>query len=239
MLRIAMCDDSPMFLRNIELLIKKWSEQSKVLVEIFTFDNGDTLIEKNMSLRMDIIFLDILMPMLNGMDTARELRQTDTAVRIIFLTSSSEFALESYDVKAQDYLLKPITYEKLKKALDECVRALEFEPMHLVLKTNIGYQKLYLHDIEYIEAQNKRVLFYLRTGGEIAVAEPLRSFEDKFAGSASFFKCHRSYFVYLPNVEQFSSSNIIMKSGRNIPIARGCAKAFKEAYFARMFQECN
>lgn len=239
MLRIAMCDDSPAFLNSTGQLIKKWSEQSGIPVDIFTFDNGDALIEKNMSLRMDIIFLDILMPMLNGMDTAKELRQRDTAARIIFLTSSPEFALESYDIRAQDYLLKPVSYEKIKKALDECVRSLEFEPMYLVLKTYMGYQKLYLHDIEYIEAQNKRVLFYLRTGGEVAVAEPLRSFENKFADSTSFFKCHRSYLVYLPNVEHFSSSNIITKSGRNIPIARGCAKAFKEAYFARMFQECS
>lgn len=237
MLRIAMCDDSPAFLQSTEQLIRRWSEQSEIPVDIFTFDNGDALIDKNMSLRMDIIFLDILMPMLNGMDTAKELRHMDTAVKIIFLTSSPEFALESYDVKAQDYLLKPVTYEKIKKALDECVRTLEFEPLHLVLKTYVGYQKLYLHDIEYIEAQNKRVVFYLRAGHEVAVAEPLRSFEDKFAGSTSFFKCHRSYLVYLPNVEHFSTSNIIMKSGRNIPIARGCAKAFKEAYFARMFQE--
>lgn len=56
---------------------------------------------------MDIILLDIVMPLLNGMDTARELRAQDTAVKIIFLTSSPEFALESYEVRAQDYLLKP------------------------------------------------------------------------------------------------------------------------------------
>lgn len=239
MLRIAMCDDSPAFMQSTGQLVRKWSEESKVPVDIFTFDNGDALIEKNMSLRMDIIFLDILMPMLNGMETAKELRQRDTAAKIIFLTSSPEFALESYEIKAQDYLLKPVTYEKIKKALDECVRALEFEPVHLVLKTDIGYQKLYLHDIEYIEAQNKRVLFYLREGHEIAVAEPLRAFEDKFAGSISFFKCHRSYLVYLPNVAHFNSSHVTTKSGRDIPIARGCTKAFKEAYFARMFQECN
>lgn len=239
MLRIAICDDSIEFQKSTEQFVKKWSEQSRMPIEIFVFDNGDALIEKNMFLRMDIIFLDILMPMLNGMDTAKELRQIDTAVKIIFLTSSQEFALESYDVRAQDYLLKPVTYEKIKKALDECVRAFEFEPLHLVLKTDGGYQKLYLHDIEYIEAQNKKVIFYLQKGNEITVGEPLHFFEDKLADNGSFFKCHRSYFVYLPNVEYFNSNNITMKSGRSIPIARGCAKAFKEAYFARMFQKCD
>lgn len=187
MLRIAMCDDSPEFMQSTGQLIRKWSEENNVPVDIFTFNDGDALIEKNMSFRMDIIFLDILMPVLNGMDTAKELRQRDTAAKIIFLTSSPEFALESYNIKAQDYLLKPVTYEKIKEALDECVKSLELEPMHLVLKTDTGYQKLYLQDIEYIEAQNKSVLFYLREGRKLAVAESLHSFEDKFAGSASFF----------------------------------------------------
>lgn len=67
------------------------------------------------------------MPLLNGMDTARELRQTDKAVKIIFLTSSPEFALESYEVKAQGYVLKPIVYEQLKDTLDECAHTITDE----------------------------------------------------------------------------------------------------------------
>lgn len=237
MLRIAICDDSLAFRQNAVQFIRRWSEQSKIPIQIFTYDNGDALIAANSSDRMDIIFLDILMPMLNGMDTAREMRQTDKAVKIIFLTSSPEFALESYDVRAQGYLLKPVAYEKVKEILDECASTFELEPKNLVLKTSFGYQKLYFHDIECIEAQNKRVVFYLRTGREMEVAESLRYFEGRFAKNSSFFKCHRSYLVYLPNVDHFSSNNIFTKCGRNIPIARGCAKAFKEAYFARMFQE--
>ena len=61
--------------------------------------------------RADIILLDMIMPLVNGTDTARELRQADTAVRLVFLTSSPEFALESYEVRAFDYLLKPVTYD--------------------------------------------------------------------------------------------------------------------------------
>lgn len=236
MLKIAACDDSPIFLENVVQLIKRWSEQSMIPVDIYTFDNGDALIKKNNFESMDIIFLDILMPLLNGMDTARELRQRDTAVRIIFLTSSPEFALESYDVKAQGYLLKPVAYEKVKEVLDECVSALDMEPEHLVLKIFDGYQKVYFHDIDYIEAQNKKVVLYLKTGRTINAIQPLRSLEDELAGNADFFKCHRSYLVYLPNVEYFDNNTISTKSGRSIPIARGGAKAFKEAYFARMFQ---
>ena len=217
MLKIGICDDSKIFLICAEKLIRKWSDERRIPVKIYTFNNGDKLVAANTEERLDIIFLDIIMPLLNGMDAARELRQRDKSVKIIFLTSSPEFALESYEVKAQGYVLKPIVYDKLK--------------------TVTGYQKLYFHEIEYAEAQNKRVFFHLRSGNIIESAEPFHSFEERFSSQDGFFKCHRSYLVYLQNVDHFTAAEITTKSGRNIPVSRGYAKAFKEAYFAQMFQD--
>ena len=237
MIRIAVCDDSPEFLQQAVNMVERWSEESGVPAEIFRFDNGDALLAKNAVTHMDIIFLDIIMPLQSGIDTAKELRQSDKAVKIIFLTSSPEFALDSYEVKAQGYLLKPATYEKVKETLTECSHTFEEEPKNIVLKTAFGYQKLYFHDMEYAEAQNKRVVFYLRTGKTVESAESLHSLEERLSINDGFFKCHRSYLVYLPNVDHFSMTEIITKSGRSIPIARGYGKAFKEAYFAFVFRD--
>ena len=237
MIRIAVCDDSPEFLQQAVNMVERWSVESGVPAEIYRFDNGVALLAKNAVTHMDIIFLDIIMPLQSGIDTAKELRQSDKAVKIIFLTSSPEFALDSYEVKAQDYLLKPVTYEKVKETLTECSHTFEEEPKNIVLKTAFGYQKLYFHDMEYAEAQNKRVVFYLRTGKTVESAESLHSLEDRLCLNDGFFKCHRSYLVYLPNVDHFSMTEIITKSGRSIPIARGYGKAFKEAYFAFVFRD--
>lgn len=237
MIRIAVCDDSPEFLQQAVNMVERWSEESGVPAEIYRFDNGDALLAKNAVTHMDIIFLDIIMPLQSGIDTAKELRQSDKAVKIIFLTSSPEFALDSYEVKAQDYLLKPVTYEKVKETLTEYSHTFEEKPKNIVLKTAFGYQKLYFHDMEYAEAQNKRVVFYLRTGKTVESAESLHSLEDRLCLNDGFFKCHRSYLVYLPNVDHFSMTEIITKSGRSIPIARGYGKAFKEAYFAFVFRD--
>ena len=237
MIRIAVCDDSPEFLQQAVNMVERWSEESGVPAEIYRFDNGDALLAKNAVTHMDIIFLDIIMPLQSGIDTAKELRQSDKAVKIIFLTSSPEFALDSYEVKAQDYLLKPVTYDKVKETLTECSHTFEEKPKNIVLKTAFGYQKLYFHDMEYAEAQNKRVVFYLRTGKTVESAESLHSLEDRLCLNDGFFKCHRSYLVYLPNVDHFSMTEIITKSGRRIPIARGYGKAFKEAYFAFVFRD--
>ena len=236
MIRIAVCDDDAEFLQNTVSTIEEWSKQSGIQVEILSFDSGDDLIAQNTICRMDIIFLDIIMPLLNGMETAKELRKTDTAVNIIFLTSSPEFALESYDVKASGYLLKPVSYDKLEELLDDCTRSFDKEPKNIVLKTKFGYQKLYYHDIEYIEAQNKIITFYMRNGKKVETTELLRSFESKLNDSEGFFRCHRSYIVYIPNVDNFNASEIVTKSGHHIPIARGYGKVFQEAYFAFMFQ---
>lgn len=237
MLRIGVCDDDKEFRQRLVQMIHIWSDHSGIPTELYPFDNGDELISKNAAFRMDIILLDIVMPLLNGMDTARELRAQDTAVKLIFLTSSPEFALESYEVRAQDYLLKPVSYDRLREALDACCQMLRAEPKNMVLKTSFGFQKLYFGDVEYAEAQNKRVVFHLRTGREVDTPEPLHSLEDKLVSEDGFFKCHRSYLVYLPNVDHFNSTEIIMRSGRCVPIARGYAKAFQEAYFAQMFRE--
>ncbi len=237
MLRVAICDDDIGCMIDTKHMLESWSAVTSSKLEIDCFDNGDSLIRESSSSPYDIIFLDIIMPLLNGMDTAKELRDMDKTVKIIFLTSSPEFALQSYSVKATDYCIKPVAYEKLKEVMDYCTAFNQQEPENLTLKTVGGFQKIYLHDIEYMEAQNKRVLFFLKSGQVIEVIEPLYTFETSLSDSRGFFKCHRSYIVYLPNVDYFSSTEIKTKSGRRIPIARGYGKAFQDAYFTIMFKE--
>lgn len=237
MLRIAICDDEENCLNETKILLENWSAASSSRLEIDCFENGDSLIKKAATTRYDIIFLDIVMPLLNGMDAAKELRKKDKIVKIIFLTCSPEFALQSYSVKATDYCLKPVTCQKLKEIMDDCTAFNRKEPENITLKTVGGYQKIYLHDIEYIEAHNKRVFFYLKSDKVVEVIQPLYTFETGLSDSKGFFKCHRSYLVYLPNVDYFNNTEIKTRSGRRIPIARGYGKAFKDACFAVMFQE--
>ena len=234
-LKIAVCDDNEDILKQTTEQIEKWSEELRIPIQIFSFSNGDELIKADFSNKLDIIFLDIIMPLLSGMETARELRLTDSAVKIIFLTSSPEFALESYDVKAEGYLLKPVSYEKIKKTLDDCCKELIKEAENIVIRTDFGYLKIYYHDIEFIEAMNKKVAVHLSDGKIYETNEPLYYFEAALPLEKGFFKCHRSYLVYMPNVHLFNTTEITFKSGKSVPIARGYSKEFKEAYFALMF----
>lgn len=161
MLQIALCDDDEKCLKSTKTMLENWANTTSFQLKIDCFDNGDYLIRESENTRYNIVFLDIFMPSINGMDIAKELREKDRTVKIIFLTSSPEFALQSYSVKATGYCLKPVEYEKIKEIMDDCVAAFNGqEPEYLILKTLGGYQKIYLHDIEYIEAQNKKVMFF-------------------------------------------------------------------------------
>ena len=179
MLKIIACDDDVTFLDRLHRMIDRWSTETGTAVDVALVTRGEDLLARHAASRADIILLDMIMPLVNGMDTARELRQADTAVRLVFLTSSPEFALESYEVRAFDYLLKPVTYERLAQLLDELSSMRPAATDELVIKTSFGYHALRLSDIEYAEARNKHVVFHLRDGRDIEALESFRSVEDR------------------------------------------------------------
>lgn len=117
---IAICDDDILYMNKVKEMIEQWGKDNNEDVSVYLFNHGDALINSYQKSKIDVIFLDIMMPLLNGMDAAREIRKTDQVVKIIFLTSSPEFALESYDVKASGYLIKPTNYERLCSLLNDC-----------------------------------------------------------------------------------------------------------------------
>lgn len=236
MLKIIACDDDVAFLDRLHRMIDRWSSETGTAVDVALVTRGEDLLARHAASRADIILLDMIMPLVNGMDTARELRQADTAVRLVFLTSSPEFALESYEVRAFDYLLKPVAYERLAQLLDELSSMRPAATDELVIKTSFGYHALRLSDIEYAEARNKHVVFHLRDGRDIEALESFRSVEDRLEQNATFFKCHRSYQVNLRNIDHFDRTDIVMRSGACIPLSRSCKQGFQDAYFAVRFE---
>ena len=104
-MNIAICDDEILFTRELSSLLTHWAEKNDFSLTLYPYSNGDDLLTALRTIPVDLIFLDIIMPLLNGIDTAREIRSMGLTVPVIFLTSSREFALDSYDVKAFHYLL--------------------------------------------------------------------------------------------------------------------------------------
>lgn len=234
MFRLAICDDVSEFLYSTKKLLEKWENKPiDLTVELFT--DGDSLIEAHMSKPFDIILLDVVMPLLNGIEAAAEIRKFDKSVKIVFLTSSSEFAVESYTVDADNYLLKPINHDKLFCCLNKLYTDILDKSKCITVKSTTAVYRIELRNIEYIEAQGKKVLFALSDGSTIEAHNTFYFYEDKLLLEDGFFKCHRSYIVNIYKITTYTQKEIKMQSGFRIPISRNCHKEFETAYFELLF----
>ena len=233
MLKIAICDDNVSFVQQITSVLDNWNNKPADIV-YQTFENGDALVENHSKNPFDIILLDIVMP-LNGIEVAREIRQHDKNVKIVFLTSSPEFAVESYTVKANNYLLKPLDEEKLYQCINEFHSEIAINARTVTVKGVHSVHKIPLTSVEYIEAQNKRIIFKLKDGDSLESTEPLHVHENLLSLHDGFFKCHRSYIVNINHIDIYTVKEIKMHSGCFIPVARSCQKQFEEAYFSVIF----
>lgn len=235
MIRIAICDDSPAFLQQTNSMITHWDTPAAHNIITELFEDGDSLLSAHAASPFDIILLDIMMPLLNGIETARELREKDTTVKIVFLTSTTEYAVDSYTVKASNYLLKPVNPESLFACLDELIGQLQGAAKSIVIKGIDATHRILLSNIEHVEAQLKHVIFFLEDNRVVESVEPFYTYENTLMLDDGFFKCHRSYIVNIHHIENYSHTEIFMRSGRHIPISRSCQKNFEASYFRVIF----
>lgn len=232
MLKIALCDDAQIYIDTAKKMLVEWSEIRNIQVSIGCFNNGDSLLKALTKDSYDIIFLDIIMPMLTGLDVANEIRKSDSSIKIVFVSSSSDFGVKSYEVHASNYLLKPLEKEKLFAALDTVASEVLEEPEKLVFKSTGTIHRIPLRDIEYIEAQDKYVSVYVARKGAIKVLEPMYQIEQRIPLNADFFKCHRSYLINLHHVNSFDNKEIKTLTGNTVPISRKHTKEFQEMFFS-------
>lgn len=235
-MKIAVCDDEKRFVDNTCALLERWAKERNICLSLYRFSDGDALLRAHRSEVMDLIFLDVLMPLLNGIDTAKELRTEDPAVPIIFLSSAREYAVDSYEVNAFQYLVKPLDEKRLWAVLDNFSKTFYTQREMIILHTQIGFCRIAVEDVDYLEAQNKHVVAYLSNGTSILLSENFSGCEQLFTLEKGFCKSHRSYLVNLSHVKEFTKTEIFMNTGAAVPISRNCYQVFKETYFSYMFQ---
>lgn len=236
-MKIAICDDEIQFIHAICPLLEEWAEKHDIQLTLHPFSNGDDLIASQQNECMDLIIMDIIMPLLNGIDTAREIRNINPAIPIIFLTSSVEFAVDSYEVKAFHYLIKPVEPVKLFHCLDDFLEMYNSSKITFTAQTASGFQKIFLSDVDYLEAQNKTVLVHQSNGKTLEICETFSKCEETFSLKNGFYRCHRSYIVNLSHIERFSKTSIVTVRNEEIPISRNRYVVFKEAYFHYMYEK--
>lgn len=232
MLKVAICDDNMDELSAMSTLIEEYRTLNQMDYEYTSFCNGfELLAELEKGGPFDVYCLDIIMPNFSGIDLAKEIRMYDKNAQIIFFTSSPEFALESYTVKAVNYVLKPVTREKLFNALTDVIERTQIEQASfVVVKSNEGISKILLSHLEYVEAMGKKVFYHMRNGKTVECYEQFSMVCKNLITKGHFIQVHRSYLVNINFIDVIQNSQIVLQTGTLIPIARGKTKEIKNQY---------
>lgn len=237
-MKIAICDDAKDELKRILDLLEQYRKMTGRTLFVRSFESSTELASLTEKEHYDLYLLDILMPVLSGMELAREIRSFDKAADIIFLTSSPEFAVESYTVKASNYLVKPIHEAAFFVALDDIFAARkDDEGRALVVKSNIGVHKLLLSDLIYVEAINRKVIYYLKNGEELACADRFSSVCEGLSGCPEFLLVHRSFLVNMNYIRTIETADLILHNGKRIPLAQRRVTEIKKHYLAFQMEE--
>ena len=239
-MKIAICDDNKQELIHIRQLVEEYLSSSSPQdgAEIRSFENSTQLLEQIESDKhFDVYLLDVIMPNFNGLKLADEIRKKDQIAKIIFLTSSPEFAVDSYSVGAFDYLLKPIQKDRLHSALERaCKYFCEVPKQYIVVKTQASLCKVFLHELVYIEAMGRATYFHQNSGIMIISTGTISQVEEVILHDKRFIKPHRSYIVNLDYVKNMSQEGFTTTNGSFIPISRTMFKEVKQAYINYSFK---
>jgi DNA-binding LytR/AlgR family response regulator len=221
-LNIVICEDEPIHRDILRGYLIDIFESKNFEYKIFEFKSGEDLLKYYPS-KVDLIFLDIQMGKMNGMDTARKIREFDIKCDIVFTTSLSDYMQEGYEVRACRYLLKPINYDDLLSFINSIS---ENNP-NFIIVSQVGYEgnvKVYIDEILYIETINRCAVIYTHDK-TYTTRVKLESFEKELY-SNDFYRCHRCYLVNLKKAS-ITKNNMIHINAKEIPISRRKIKDFK------------
>lgn len=236
MIQIAVCDDDERELSRLLELISEYRQAHGLDFVCKPFNNGLDLLANLKGGEYSLILLDVLMPGFDGIQTAREIRTADQNVKLLFLTSSPEFAVESYAVGAFHYLLKPANVERLFPILDQAfANATRPDDVRLTVKSKTGLTSIPLSRLEYVEVLSRMVGFHLTDGSVLETAGTLAAYEDELLVRPEFVKVHRSYLVNLAQVETLERTEAITRQNHRIPVSRSLHAQVKEAYLQFLF----
>lgn len=238
MIKIAFCDDNISTLNELQKYLAQYQTEEKSDISCTSYHSPlDLLAEIERGVQFDILFLDILMPGETGIDAAAEIRNYDRNVKIIFLTSSSEFAVQSYTVGAYYYQLKPILKEDFFRLMDSVISACEKEQSNsLVLRCKSGITRIDLKDFEYCEVIHRTLFIHLSNGKTLESAGKLDDLCRQLEPYGHFLRPHRSYLINLEYINSLSPRAITMSSLTDIPLPRGKYNEVKDAYLEYAFK---
>lgn len=237
MIKIAFCDDDLSVLEEIGALLEQYrAKRNKEMICTAFRSPLELLAEMEKGMCLDVLLLDVIMPGENGINVAKEIRQYDKEVKIIFLTSSSEFAVQSYAVGAYFYQMKPIRQEDFFGLLDSVISECEkVQQRSLILRCKSKITRIDLDKPEYCEVIGRTLWFHLENGSIIEGGGRLDELCSQLTQYKNFLRPHRSFLINMEYIQSISGRSITMMDLTEIPIPHGRYSEIKNTYLEYAF----
>lgn len=242
-MKVVICDDCIRDLQNVEKLLKMYKESvAGIHFEVEKFSDACILYDRISEGELaDIYVLDMIMSERSGIDLGSLLRTVGSKGVIIYLTSSDDFALQAFGVHAARYLLKPVSEKDFFEALDFALSYKKINEESLFpVKTKMGTVSVPYSKIEYIENYSRMLNIFLRDGGMVKSIFIRSSFDGEIreiAEDRSFLRVHKSFLINMNHIKKLEQRNILMESGRRIPVSKTRAADVKREYLLSI-SEC-
>ncbi len=218
-LSIAVCDDNETDLQYITEMANAWAMQRRIPVSIKTFPSAESfLFHYSENKDYDILLLDVEMGALNGIELAKQIRNQNSRVQIVFITGYPDFIAEGYEVSALHYLVKPVKPEKLVEVLDRAADLSRKERPFLLVSSERETIRLFLDDIYYVESQGHYMLIHteqMQYRVRMTVSGLLEKLDE------GFYRCSRSFIVSLRHVCRITKSEVFLENQVSLPLGRG------------------
>ena len=234
---LAVCDDLQSEREGVVAALERWQQCRGAHLRYRVFSGASAMLDAAREEPFSLYFLDILMPGMNGLEAAREIRTFDESAQIVFLTTSPGFAYESYGVHALDYLLKPVDEELLFALLDKLWLAERRPAEGMTVKAGAALVRVLFSELSHVEVSRKHLYFNMTDGTIHQMAGTMREIEKTLLVRPEFAHIHRSYIVNLYQVAELSASGVCTFLGKTLPVSRLLYSAVQEKYMKLLFAE--
>lgn len=235
-MRIAIVDDLAEERELLKTRLEKQLQRRNVQADLLEYAGGEDFLEAVKAEPFTVVFLDIYMTGMNGIETAKQLRRLDTRCLLVFTTTSTDHALEGFQVRALHYLVKPFTEEELDSLTDELLSRIPRPDKYMELKVDGTGIRLCYKNIVYAEHFAHMIYIHTTAGKTLATRLSFRSFIEPLKTESRFFVCGRGSIINLEHASDFEDAAFLMDDGNRVFVSQELLKSARQTFMEYLLQ---
>ncbi len=235
MYRIAVCDNDEKIVNEISETLYKIAQRNKANIHVFTYTNGKEMLDSH--IRFNLIFTDVKLKGINGINLAKRIRKNDAKVQIVYVTEHLDYLKEAYKIHAFDYIQKPFTPDDIRREFIDYLKFVSFIDKDVLKFTQLNSRELFLpvNKIIYISCGAKKREVIIITCDRDYVCKGVINEIYSELNSFDFFMPHRSHIINLSHVKSYiKKEKIFMVNDDEIPLSKGHSNEFEKIFERKM-----